>query len=146
MFGALLSASEPVFWRERDVNMDSERHGEAAIGLEMREQPEVTGSTTADVAAELDQAIVDEGLASKAANRDRTYYEAAADADAAAQYYSAVGATATGPELLRALQTLLTRTHTQTPRYAPARIPHGVPMGGPASRPPAPVHVLRQIL
>jgi hypothetical protein len=62
--------------------MDSERHGEAAIGLEMREQPE----------------------------------------------------------------TLLTRTHTQTPRYAPARIPHGVPMGGPASRPPAPVHVLRQIL
>ena len=94
--------SKPVFWRERGGDMDSERYG--------------------DVAVELDQAVLDEGLASLAANRDRPYYDAASDADAAAQYYSAVDATATGSELLRALQTLLTRTHTQTPRYAPARM------------------------
>ena len=50
--------------------MDSERYG--------------------DVAAELDEAVLEEGLASLAANRDRIYYDAAADADAAAQYYSAV--------------------------------------------------------
>jgi hypothetical protein len=74
------------------------------------------------VAAELDEAVLDEGLASLAANRDRPYYDAAADADAAANYYSVVDVTATGAELLRALQTLLTRTHTQTPRYAPARM------------------------
>jgi endonuclease G, mitochondrial len=73
-----------------------------------------------DVAAELDQAVLDEGLASLAANRDRPYYDAGSDADAAAQYYSAVDATATGPELLRALKTLVTQTHTQTPRYKPA--------------------------
>ena len=86
------------------------------------EQPEVTGWTPADGAAELDQLVVDEGLAILAANRDRVYYDAAADADAAAAYYSAVDATATGPELLHALQTLVTGTHTQTPRYAPARM------------------------
>jgi endonuclease G, mitochondrial len=80
--------------------MDSERYG--------------------DVAAERDQAVLDEGLASLAANRDRPYYDAATDADAAANYYSAVDATATGQELLSALKTLLTRTHTQTPRYKPA--------------------------
>jgi endonuclease G, mitochondrial len=80
--------------------MDSERYG--------------------DVAAELDEAVLDEGLASLAANRDRPYYDAAADAGAAANYYSAVDVTAIGSELLRALQTLVTQTHTQTPRYKPA--------------------------
>jgi endonuclease G len=73
-----------------------------------------------DAAAELDQAVIDEGLASLAANRDRPYYDAAADADAAAQYYVDVDATASGPELLRALKTLVTQTHTQTPHYKPA--------------------------
>jgi endonuclease G, mitochondrial len=75
---------------------------------------------TAAGSAELDEAVLDEGLVSLAANRDRPYYDAEADADAAAQYYSAVDATATGPEFLRALKTLVTQTHTHTPRYKPA--------------------------
>lgn len=76
----------------------------------------------ADVAGELDQAVLDDGLASLAANRDRPYYDAAGDVTAAARYYAGIDAAATGADLLRALQTLLTRTHTQTPRYAPARM------------------------
>ena len=63
--------------------------------------------------------LVEEGLASLAANRDRPYYDAAADADAAAQYYSAVDATASGQQLLSALRTLVTSTHTRKPRYKP---------------------------
>ena len=83
------------------------------------ERLEVAGPTSAGT-AELDQAVLDGGLASLAANRDRPYYDAAADADAAAQYYSGVDETATGAELMRALQTLVTRTHSHTPRYKPA--------------------------
>ena len=45
------------------------------------EQVEVLSPTSSGT-AELDQAVVDEGLASLAANRDRPYYDAAADADA----------------------------------------------------------------
>ncbi|MGY4648547.1 endonuclease I family protein [Mycobacterium sp. URHB0021] len=70
--------------------------------------------------AELDEAVLDDGLVSLAANRDRPYYVAAVDADAAAQYYSAVDATTSGPDLLHALKTLVTQTHTHTPRYKPA--------------------------
>ncbi len=104
--------------------MDSERYG--------------------DVTAELDEAVLDEGLASLAANRDRPYYDAASDADAAAQYYSAVDVTATGSELLRALQTLRDPDAHANSALCPG--PHGVPMGGPASRPPTPIDLLRQVL
>ena len=83
------------------------------------ERDGVAGLTTAEVTAEVDQAVVEEGLASLAANRDRPYYDAAADADAATQYYSGVDATATGAELMGILQTLVTRTHTQKPNYKP---------------------------
>ena len=83
------------------------------------EQLEVIRPTSAGSAG-LDEAALDDGLVRLAANRDRPYYDAAADADAAAQYYSAVDATASGPELLRALKTLVTQTHTHTPRYKPA--------------------------
>ena len=80
---------------------------------------EMSSPAPTDGAAELDQALVAEGLASLAANRDRPYYDAAADADAAAQYYSAVDTTASGQELLRALRTLVTSTHARMPRYKP---------------------------
>ena len=83
------------------------------------ERLEVAGPTDAG-AAEVDRAVLNRGLENLAANRDRPYYDAAADADAAAQYYSGVDATATGAELMRALQTLVTRTHTHTPHYKPA--------------------------
>ena len=83
------------------------------------EQNEITGLTTADVAAEVDQAVLDRGLENLAANRDRPYYDAAADADAAAQYYSGVDATASGPELMSALQSLVKGTHSHTPHYKP---------------------------
>ncbi len=104
--------------------MDSERYG--------------------DVAAELDQAVVDEGLAILAANRDRPYYDAAADADAAAQYYSAVDATATGQELIACSANAGDKYAYAYSALCPG--PHGVPVGGPASRPSAPVDLLRQIL
>ena len=107
------------------------------------EQLEVIRPTSAG-SAELDEAVLDEGLASLAANRDRPYYDAAADADAAAQYYSAVDATASGAELLRAL-----RGARDADAYAYAALQagsHGVPVGGPASRPPTPVDILRQVL
>ena len=77
------------------------------------------GLTIADVGSELDQVVLDEGLASLAANRDRPYYDAAADTEAATQYYSGVDATASGLELMGAVQTLVTRTHSHTPRYKP---------------------------
>jgi len=83
------------------------------------EQLEVIHPTSAG-SAELDEAVLGDGLVSLAANRDRPYYDAVADADAAAQYYSAVDATASGPELLHALKTRVTQTHTHTPRYKPA--------------------------
>ncbi len=83
------------------------------------ERDGVAGLTTAEVTGEVDQAVVEEGLASLAANRDRPYYDAAADADAATQYYSGVDATATGAELMGILQTLVARTHTQKPNYKP---------------------------
>ena len=38
-----------------------------------------------DDAAEVDQAVLDRGLQNLAANRERPYYDAAADADPAAQ-------------------------------------------------------------
>jgi endonuclease I len=72
-----------------------------------------------DVVAEVDRAVMDEGLAYLAANRDRPYYDAAADADAASQYYTAIDATASGDDLMRAVQTLVTRTHSHTPHYKP---------------------------
>jgi endonuclease G, mitochondrial len=88
------------------ANVNSERDG-------------VAGLTTAEVAGEVDQAVVEEGLASLATNRDRPYYDAAADANAATEYYSGVDATATGAELMGILQALVTRTHTQKPNYKP---------------------------
>lgn len=83
------------------------------------EQLEVIRPTSAG-SAELDEAVLERGLAGLAANRDRPYYDAAADTDAAAQYYNAVDATASGAELLRALKALVTQTHTHMPRYKPA--------------------------
>jgi endonuclease G, mitochondrial len=73
-----------------------------------------------DVATELDRTVLHEGLATLAANRDRPYYDAAADAAAASQYYSAIEATATGSELMRSLRTLVTQTQAHTPKYKPA--------------------------
>jgi endonuclease I len=70
-------------------------------------------------AAELDQAVVDEALASLAAHRDRPYYDSAADADAVAQYYRTIDHAANGAELMDTLKTLVTQTHTHTPKYKP---------------------------
>lgn len=78
--------------------------------------------TTADGGAELDQAVLDGGLARLAANRDRPYYDAAADADAAAEYYNGVDETASGAELMGALQALVKGTHSHTPRYKPSEM------------------------
>lgn len=78
--------------------------------------------TTADGGAELDQAVLDRGLASLAANRDSPYYDAAADTDAAAEYYTGVDETASGAELMGALQALVKRTHSHTPRYEPSEM------------------------
>ncbi|MFY9922714.1 MAG: endonuclease [Mycobacterium sp.] len=86
--------------------MSSERDGEAGV-------------TTADGGAEVDQAVLDRGLASLAANRDRPYYDAAADTEAAKQYYNGVDKTVSGAELMGALLALVKRTHSQTPHYKP---------------------------
>ncbi len=80
------------------------------------------GTTTADVACDVDRAVLERGLANLAANRDRPYYDATADSASAAQYYSGVDATASDPELMSALQTLVKRTHSQTPRYRPSEM------------------------
>ena len=42
------------------------------------------GAETLTAASEVDQGVLDEGLAILEANRDRTYYDATADAEAAA--------------------------------------------------------------
>jgi endonuclease G len=71
---------------------------------------------------EVDQALLDDGLACLQANRNRTYYDAAADADAAAEYYRSIDEDASGAQLLAGLRTLLQHTHTRKPRYDPARM------------------------
>ncbi|OBF20015.1 endonuclease [Mycobacterium sp. ACS4331] len=71
---------------------------------------------------ELDQAILDEGIASLQANEARTYYDAAADAEQAQRYYSDIDPDRSGAALLDALHALVLRTHTNRPRYAPARM------------------------
>ena len=89
--------------------MSNERDGEAGV-------------TTAGVADEVDRAVLNRGLENLAANRDRPYYDAAADTAAAAQYYSGVDETASGAELMGALRTLITQTHSHTPHYKPAEM------------------------
>jgi endonuclease G, mitochondrial len=88
--------------------MSSERDGEA-------------GGMTG-VVGEVDRAVLDRGLANLAANRDRPYYDAAADTEAATQYYSGIDEAASDAELMGALQTLITQTHAHTPRYKPAEM------------------------
>lgn len=79
------------------------------------------GQHHADVAeVELDEAVLQDGLAILAANRGRPYYDAAADADAANQYYSSIEADSSGATLLEALKRLVTQTHKNMPRYKPA--------------------------
>lgn len=77
------------------------------------------GVTTTD---EVDRAVLDRGLENLAANRDRPYYDAAADAAAAAAYYSGIDEGATDAEVMGALQKLVTQTHAHTPRYKPAEM------------------------
>jgi endonuclease G len=71
---------------------------------------------------ELDRALLEDGLASLRANQGRIYYDAAADAEAAAAYYRDIDQVASGVALLGALHTLVQQTHTHMPHYAPARM------------------------
>ena len=79
------------------------------------------GAETLTAAGEVDQGVLDEGLAILEANRNRTYYDATADAEAAAAYYRGIDENSSGTALLTELHTLLKGTHTPRPRYAPAR-------------------------
>ncbi|MGE2731259.1 endonuclease [Mycolicibacterium vaccae] len=72
--------------------------------------------------AAVDEKLLNEGLASLEANRDRTYYDAPTDNVAAQQYYGTIDDSMSGSELLAALHALLEQTHVRRPRYAPARM------------------------
>ena len=50
--------------------------------------PPAPPSTGGTGPTELDQSLLDDGLASLEANRGRVYYDAVVDAEAAAQYYA----------------------------------------------------------
>ena len=71
---------------------------------------------------ELDQAILEQGLASLQANRGRIYYDADADAEAKSEYYRGIDPDASAAALLDALHTLVLKTHTTKPHYAPVRM------------------------
>ena len=79
-------------------------------------------AATLTAAGETDQAVLGEGLAILAAQRDRTYYDASADAEAIAAYYLGIEESSGGTALLTRLHVLLTDTHTSQPRYAPTRM------------------------
>jgi endonuclease I/V8-like Glu-specific endopeptidase len=70
--------------------------------------------------AGVDQAVLRSGLASLEANRNRTYYDEPADAEARARYYQGVQRELDPAALFAALAELLERTHAPMPRYRPS--------------------------
>lgn len=62
-----------------------------------------------------------EALEELTVSATRTYYDAAADAQAATAYYSEIPAHTTGRPLFKALSQRVKSSHTHAPRYRPAR-------------------------
>jgi endonuclease I len=69
--------------------------------------------------APVDTPALREALVTLEANRTTPYYQAAADAAAAAQYYAGIDAHAAPAALSQALAGLLERTHQPRPKYQP---------------------------
>ena len=79
--------------------------------------PEVTAAQTD---TQIDPAVLAEGMARLEANRDRPYYDSAADTATAESYYQGVDNAASPTELITALKDLLEQTHTRPRAYKPS--------------------------